>query len=308
MAFYFTCPYCLQKTLVSEELSGQSGPCVSCGKQVTIPSPPRARAAHIAPAEEAHAPSVVELRQRRWSPAVIKTAIFVAAAIPVVLLSMWMLAPTILQLKARRDITACKQNLKRIAQALNAYADEYGRYPPPAVLDARGKPMHSWRVLILPYLGEKRLYAMYDMTKPWDAPENASLQARMPDVFLSPGVANPLVASESSYMLVTGPGTMFPPSGPVARNLISDGVANTLLVVQTDNQSVPWTEPKDLDITKLPAQIGQANGIGGMHHGGATAVFVDGEAAWLPADTSKTIIDSLLSPTGGESVEGAWFR
>lgn len=308
MAFYFTCPYCLQKTLVSEELSGQSGPCVGCGKLVTIPRPPSARAAEIAPAEERDAPPVVELKRRRFSPAAVKAGIFVIAAIPIAVLSVWMLAPTIVQLKARRDITACKQNLKRIAQALNAYADEYGVYPPPAVLDARGKPMHTWRVLILPYLGEKRLYEMYDMTKPWDSPENSSLQARMPAVFRSPGISNPLVMGESSYMLVTGPGTMFPPTGPVARNLVTDGAGNTLLVVETNNQSVPWTEPQDLDIAKLPAQIGALGGIGGAHQGGATAVLVDGEAVWLPADTSKAIIDSMLSPSGGEAVEGAWFR
>lgn len=308
MAFYFTCPYCLQKTLVSEQLSGQSGPCVSCGKQVTIPPPPGARSPQIAPAEEGKAASVVQLRRRRFSPAVIKTAIFMAAAIPILLLSMWMLAPTIVQLKTRRDITACKQNLKRIARALNAYADEYGTYPPPAVLDAGGKPMHSWRVLILPYLGEKRLYTMYDMSKPWNAPENMAVQSQMPEVFLSPGVTNPLLASESSYMLVTGPGTMFPPSGPVARSAVTDGGANTLLVVETQNSSTVWTEPKDLDVTKLPSQIGALGGIGGTHQGGATAVFVDGEAAWLPSDTSKAVIDSLLSPSGGEAVEGAWFR
>lgn len=307
MAFYFTCPYCLQKTLVSEELSGKSGPCVGCGKQVTIPRPPKARN-HIAPVEEQDAPRVAEPRRRRWSPRAVKIGIFLAGAIPIVLLSIWMLAPTIVRLKTRRDITACKQNLKRIARALNAYADAYGTYPPPAVLDASGKPMHSWRVLILPYLGEERLYASYDLNRPWDSPENSSLQAQMPGVFLSPGNSNPLVVGEASYMLVTGPGTMFPPSGPVPRGRITDGVGNTLLVVETNNQNIPWTEPRDLDITKLPAQIGALGGIGGSHEGGATAVFADGEAAWLPSDTGKAIVDSLLSPNGSEAVQGAWFQ
>jgi hypothetical protein len=307
MAFYFTCPYCLQRTLVSEQLCGQSGPCVSCGKQVTIPPPPGARAGSIAPAEQ-KGPLEVELRRRRLSPALIKTGIFMLAAVPIVIFSVWMLAPTIVQLKTRRDITVSKQNLKRIAQALNAYASHYGSYPPPAVLDARGKPMHSWRVLILPYLGEEVLYAAYDMSKPWDSAENASLRARMPAVFLSPGATFSAAQDESSYMLVTGPGTMFPPSGTVARNAVADGEGNTLLVVETNIQNVPWTEPQDLDIAKLPAQIGALGGIGGVHAGGAAAVFVDGEAAWLPGDTSKAIIDSLISPSGGEAIDGAWFR
>jgi hypothetical protein len=146
------------------------------------------------------------------------------------------------------------------------------------------------------------------MSKPWDAPENASVQARIPDVYVSPGIANRSVIGESSYMLVTGPGTMFPPSGPLPLSAVSDGASNTLLVVETNNNLIVWTDPRDLTISTLPTQIGALGGIGGAHEGGATAVFVDGEAAWLPSDTTRAIIDSLLSPNGGEAVLGAWYR
>jgi hypothetical protein len=308
MAFYFTCPFCLHKTLIDEQLSGQRGPCVACGKQVTIPSAPARRPENIAPAEDRQAPIIIVPKRRRLSPFVVKAGIFIAVSVPVFLFGIWLLAPTVMQLKTARDIAACKHNLRRIARALNAYAADYGTYPPPITLDASGKPMHSWRVLILPYLGEKRLYEAYDMSQPWDAPENANVQARIPGVYVSPANSKAGIVGESSYMLVTGKGTLFPPSGPLSPSAIHDGADNTILVVETNNATIPWTSPTDLNAAALPGQIGVLGGIGGTHTQGATVVFADGEAGWLPFDTNKNIVDGLLSPNGTESVRGAWYR
>lgn len=308
MPYYFTCPYCLNKTLVSEQFAGQNGACVGCGKTVVVPPPPSRSMADIAPAEEQGAPKIIELRKRRFSPKAVKTAIFAVAALPVLIFGFWLLSPTILQLKLRRDVVACKQNLQRIAKALNAYAADYGTYPPPAVLDSSGVPIHSWRVLILPYLGEKRLYGRYDMSKPWNATENANMQAQIPSVFVSPANSNATMAGESNYMLVTGVGTLFPPTGPLKPNAIADGKQNTLLVVETNNTTIAWTDPRDLSIATMPPTIGAVGGIGGNHQGGATVVFADGQPGWLPSDINKALLDGLLSPNGGESVFGSWFR
>jgi hypothetical protein len=307
MPYYFTCPHCFHKTLIDEQLSGKSGPCVGCGKQVIIPPAPPAKRTDIAPAEDRDDVGAVVIRPRLVSRTTVRLAIFAVAALPVVLVTFWLLGPTMVQLKARRDVTACQQNLKRIAKALNAYASEYGTYPPAVTRDGRGKAMHSWRVLLLPYLGEKQLYSQYDMSASWDAPQNSSLQAQIPSVYVSPANTRAAVG-ESSYMLVTGAGTLFPAGPPGNPKNIRDGAANTLLVVETNNSRVAWTEPVDLDITRLPAQIGAIGGIGGSHQGGATAVFADGEAAWLPSDTSKAVMDGLLSPAGGEAVQGAWYK
>lgn len=307
MPYYFTCPYCFHKTLISEQLGGRSGACVGCGKQVTIPPAPPPRRTDIAPAENRFTPSYENVRPRRVSPRAAKAVILTLALIPVAVLAVWTLGPHLLQLKARRDLTACQQNLKRIAKALNAYAAAYGTYPPPVTRDAKGKALHSWRVLLLPYLGEQRLYAQYDMTAGWDAPQNSFLQAQIPGVYVSPANARPAIG-ESSYMLITGTGTLFPPTGPMSPQNIRDGAGNTLLLVETNNSRIPWTEPVDLDLAILPAQIGALGGIGGTHQGGATAVFADGEAAWLPSDMTKSVLDSLVSPASGEAIQGSWYK
>src|SRR4051812_5995401 len=49
---------------------------------------------------------------------------------------------------------ACSNNLKQIAVALQNYSAMYDALPPAYTTDAEGKPLHSWRTLILPYLEE----------------------------------------------------------------------------------------------------------------------------------------------------------
>ncbi|MBT6498149.1 MAG: DUF1559 domain-containing protein, partial [Planctomycetaceae bacterium] len=51
----------------------------------------------------------------------------------------------------------CKNNLKQIMLAMHNYHEDFGSFPPAVVTDDNGHPMHSWRVLILPYLDEAKL-------------------------------------------------------------------------------------------------------------------------------------------------------
>ena len=46
----------------------------------------------------------------------------------------------------------CSNHLKQIALALHNYHDEYKSFPPAYIADESGKRMHSWRVLILPFI------------------------------------------------------------------------------------------------------------------------------------------------------------
>ena len=74
-------------------------------------------------------------------------------------------------------------NLKEIQLALLNYESAKGSLPPAYIADATAKPMHSWRVLILPYLGEMALYNKYNFNEPWNGPNNSKLAAQVPDVF-----------------------------------------------------------------------------------------------------------------------------
>ena len=50
--------------------------------------------------------------------------------------------------------------------------------------------MHSWRVLILPFLDQQSLYNQYDFREPWNGPNNIKLLNSMPSVLRLPEPAS----------------------------------------------------------------------------------------------------------------------
>ena len=58
---------------------------------------------------------------------------------------------------------------------------------PAASHDKNGKPLLCWRVHILPYLGEEKLYKEFHLDEPWDSPHNKKLLSQMPKIYRAPG-------------------------------------------------------------------------------------------------------------------------
>ncbi|HVS39412.1 MAG TPA: DUF1559 domain-containing protein [Gemmataceae bacterium] len=88
--------------------------------------------------------------------------------------------PALMQLdQARiRDVNnrnVSRQRLEAIGKALKQYDKDQGRLPPAELRSKDGRPLLSWRVLVLPYLGEKDLYLRFDQIEPWDGPNNQKL-------------------------------------------------------------------------------------------------------------------------------------
>ncbi|MGY8768159.1 MAG: DUF1559 family PulG-like putative transporter [Pirellulales bacterium] len=81
---------------------------------------------------------------------------------------------------------ASQNNLKQIVFACHIYYETYQQFPPAYLANETGKPVHSWRVLILPYLGEEELYRQYRFDEPWDSEANVRVLIKMPSVFHNP--------------------------------------------------------------------------------------------------------------------------
>ena len=77
-------------------------------------------------------------------------------------------------------------NLSRIGRALREFDLDHGIWPPAFLVGPDGKPWHSWRVLLLPYLGYRDLFDQYDFSQPWDSPKNLRLLDKMPAVYHDP--------------------------------------------------------------------------------------------------------------------------
>ena len=142
----------------------------------------------------------------------------------------------------------CRNNLHFLALALHNYHDVHGSFPPAFIADEQGRPMHSWRVLLLPYIDESELYEQYDFSEPWDGPHNRSLIERMPFTYYCPSEAGSdrVKLGCTSYVAVTDERTAWP--GAEVRELedFTDGLSDTLLLIEENGEEIPWTEPRDL--------------------------------------------------------------
>ncbi len=144
---------------------------------------------------------------------------------------------------AQRSVS--KTNLKQIGLALHQYHDQYGSFPPAYVLGPDEKPWHSWRVLLLPFLGANDLYSQYRFDEPWDGPNNRKLLASGPAVYTSPFQKN-LKPGTASYLAVVSRRTMWPAYFPVRIEDVTDGISNTIQLIEQDGSDVVWCEPRDM--------------------------------------------------------------
>ncbi len=189
----------------------------------------------------------------------------------------------------------CANELKYLALGLLEYADAHTCFPPAYVADEQGRPMHSWRVHILPYIEEKALYAQYDFSEPWDGPHNRLLASRMPRGFHCPR-DGPEGGTTTSYVAVVGPETVWPGSDSMPLRMIKDGMSNTIILVEVANSGINWMEPRDLPFSAV------ARGINSPHPGGFHVAFADGSARSISSSISRAVLEALFTRAGGEPI------
>jgi Protein of unknown function (DUF1559) len=195
---------------------------------------------------------------------------------------------------------SCMNNLRQITIALYNYREVYGTFPPAVTYRADGQPMHSWRVLILPYLDHSDMYEQYNMNEPWDSPGNRAATASMPGIFSCPSHPGGPASGNTSYLALDGPGTVMNSKQPARLQDIVDGTSDTLLLVEAQNPGVHWTEPKDLDISE-----GVTPGPGGLsswHVRGFHATTADGSTRYISESISPQTLQGLLTINGGEII------
>ncbi len=150
-----------------------------------------------------------------------------------------------------RQVSPCRRNLKCILIALHHYHDEFGCLPPAFIRDSHGLPAHSWRVLILPFMGDPQLQELYDdyrFTEPWNGPNNRRLLSRMPDQFRCPfrETDDPTERWMTPFTAPRGENTAFAGAAPRRMDDLTDGLSNTIVLVEIAEYSIPWLAPDDI--------------------------------------------------------------
>ena len=193
--------------------------------------------------------------------------------------------------------TSSINNLKQLALAMFNYEATYGSFPAAAVYDKNGKPLLSWRVMILPYIEQDALYKEFHLDEPWDSDHNKKLLEKMPPVF-GTGADDAVANHETHYQTFVGKGTIFEGKKGMKLTDITDGTSNTLMVVEA-KKAVPWTKPDDVtfDAGKLVPKLG------GLFDGIFNAAFADGSVRSLPLTIKEEKLRALVTRNGGEVID-----
>jgi prepilin-type processing-associated H-X9-DG protein len=294
MPIAFTCPHCGAQTDVAEEYAGQSGPCVSCGKTITVPP--------LAGTPRSGMPG------QGSQVAIVVILILVVAGVLALLVcgGAFFWARTSSTIGPGPKVPTCVNNLKRIGLAMHNYHDVHKCFPPAYIPDKNGRPMHSWRVLLLPFMEQEGLYGQYNFDEPWDGPNNRRLADAISNVYYHCPADRRGDPSQTSYVMIVGPGTIS--DGPTARKImdIVDGTSYTIMVVEVANSGIHWMEPRDLSVEEITFAIndGTRKGIRSVHPGSANILFCDGTVHTLGDSTDPALIKAMTTIASGEDAGG----
>jgi hypothetical protein len=217
-------------------------------------------------------------------------------------------ADAVPQIKAAESRMHAQNNLKQIGLGLHNYISTYNQ-PVIYATGAKGmplkndkdKPLLSWRVALLPYLGQEALYKQFKLDEPWDSASNKKLIEKMPKIYES--VTKPGKAGYTHVQMVVGPGAMqpgmkFPASFP-------DGTSNTIAVVEAA-EPVVWTKPDDVMVPgkEMPKDLKKK--FGGQFPGGFNAVMWDGSVRFISDSVSERTLWLAINPADGMPLPSDW--
>ena len=210
-------------------------------------------------------------------------------------IGMGLLLPAVQKVREAASRPQSQNNLKQIALACLNFGDANDHWPQD-IVDKNGKPLLSWRVAILPYL-DPELYRQFKLDEPWDSEHNRKLLDQIPKVYVSPSL--PPFPGMTYYKGFSGPGTIFETGKRIRILDVTDGLSNTILVIEA-GPPVLWTKPEDIPFhPKKPLPQLQPLPGGTM----TNVVMCDGSVRVLDLKKiGERTLRALITRNGGEII------
>lgn len=197
------------------------------------------------------------------------------------------------------DLIAAERHIEQIAQAFVKFREALSSKPPLKL----GSRRLSWRVYLLPFLGEKELYDKFHLDEPWDSDHNLNLIFEAPAVFgygASPGRSRflmPIVGADQNSSTTIANYSL---------RLKDDPGLTTFVYFAAPHIAGYWTQPDERTLDELNAH----RSLGWNGQDNLLAATVAGKSVTLPGDLHSTKWRAITSYNGNEifSLEEALVR
>jgi uncharacterized protein DUF1559/uncharacterized protein DUF4190 len=221
-----------------------------------------------------------------------------------VLIVIALLLPAVQKVREAANRAKSQNNLKQLALAYHNYASSYRDQLPTTISDQNNTPLLSWRVNLLPYVEEDRLYRQFKLDEAWDSASNRPLLNPRPKTFNDPALVNPDL-TVTAYRTFVGPGTLFSDPGyktPYTIGGIPDGTSNTILIVEAST-AVPWSKPDEL---QLPAVGPVVPLLGNPQRNVFLCAMADGSVRAVAKNVSEQTLRNAINPKDGMPLGPDW--
>lgn len=139
------------------------------------------------------------------------------------------------------DRPICQSNMELISLAILRYEKDHQTLPPAFLADDNGQPLHSWRTLLLPYLGQQELYDQIRLDEPWDSQHNRQFWHQRPAAFHCPSHEDQS-PELTSYSVAKGAESAF--QGSTGKKLTDFGeYSSNLILVIERKETCNWMDP-----------------------------------------------------------------
>ncbi len=197
----------------------------------------------------------------------------------------------------RKELATSKKNLKQIGLAIHNFCGANDDKFPDDITDKDGTPLLSWRVAILPFLEEQKLWEQFKFDEPWDSANNKKLIEKMPKLYAPVRVK--AKTGETFYQRFVGKDALFNEKGTdYTIGTIPDGTSNTALVVEAGDPVI-WSKPADLTFgAKRPLPH-----LGGLFDGDFHVVMCDGSVMRVKKDFDADEMKRVVMPADGNVID-----
>jgi hypothetical protein len=227
-------------------------------------------------------------------------------AIGLLYLMVVLLLPAIAGAREAAGRMQCSNKMHQIVIALHNYHDEHlTAFPPLHSVDKTGKPLHSWRVILLPFFGENDLNDLYKqirLEEPWDSEYNSQFHDRIIDAYCCPSNKRIKGKANCTYSLIKDNRYGFPEGGKtIGFHSITDGTSNTIAVIEV-KKPFCWMDPNaDVMLDDLAKGINVSDEhVGSFHPGGCNMCLIDSSVKFVSDTIAPEVLRAIGTRNGNE--------